>query len=141
MERIAMTRRAVLGTGAAAGSLAAVGLPPLGGARAMPAADAAPAYAAWVRMAAGGGARIALARAAAGGGWRPLEPDLSLDSPVAAAKVPTWQLAAAAARRMLVATAAADWRVPPESCTTEDGAIRHAGTGRRAGYAIWIEPA
>ncbi|MFO1059075.1 MAG: hypothetical protein U1E53_19165 [Dongiaceae bacterium] len=141
MERLPMTRRSVLGTGAAAGSLAAVGLPQRRLARAADAVDAAAGYAAWVQMGAGGGARITLARAAAGGRWQPIAPGLVLDSPVAVARVPTWHLAATAARRLLQAAAAADWGVASEGCVAEDGTISHGGAGRRVPYAIWIEPA
>ncbi|MET3723676.1 xanthine dehydrogenase family protein molybdopterin-binding subunit [Sphingomonas trueperi] len=42
--------------------------------------------------------------------------------------------AGAAARAMLVQAAAARWSVDPASCTTENGQIRHAASGRAIGY-------
>ena len=42
------------------------------------------------------------------------------------------RLAAATARAMLVAAAAAQWKVPAEQCETKDGAVRHEG--KRLGF-------
>jgi CO/xanthine dehydrogenase Mo-binding subunit len=42
--------------------------------------------------------------------------------------------AAAAAKGMLVAAAAAEWRVSPAECTTARGFVSHAGSGRTVGY-------
>ena len=42
--------------------------------------------------------------------------------------------AGAAAREMLVAAAAAAWKVEPGSCLAVDGAVVHVASGRRAGY-------
>jgi isoquinoline 1-oxidoreductase beta subunit len=42
--------------------------------------------------------------------------------------------AGAAARQMLVAAAAAEWKVAPSTCRAEGGAVLHAGSGRRLGY-------
>lgn len=42
--------------------------------------------------------------------------------------------AGAAARAMLVAAAAADWAVSPDSCTTARGEVVHAPSGRRLDY-------
>lgn len=42
--------------------------------------------------------------------------------------------AGAAARSMLVAAAAARWRVAPETCRTEDGVVMHDASGRRLPY-------
>lgn len=42
--------------------------------------------------------------------------------------------AGAAAREMLVSAAAAQWGVPVESCQARLGTVRHAGSGRSAGY-------
>ncbi|PVX28784.1 xanthine dehydrogenase family protein molybdopterin-binding subunit [Sphingomonas pokkalii] len=42
--------------------------------------------------------------------------------------------AGAAARTMLVQSAAARWNVDPASCSTELGTIRHAASGRTIGY-------
>ncbi|MEZ4360415.1 MAG: molybdopterin cofactor-binding domain-containing protein [Kofleriaceae bacterium] len=42
--------------------------------------------------------------------------------------------AAAAAREMLIGAAAASWGVPAAECTTADGTVRHAASGRSAGY-------
>jgi isoquinoline 1-oxidoreductase beta subunit len=42
--------------------------------------------------------------------------------------------AGAAAREMLIAAAAARWRVPPSSCRAENSAVVHDATGRRIGY-------
>ncbi len=48
-----------------------------------------------------------------------------------------WQelrAAGAAARHMLVAAAAAEWHVSPESCQTDQGYVRHLPSGRAAPY-------
>jgi isoquinoline 1-oxidoreductase beta subunit len=42
--------------------------------------------------------------------------------------------AGATARAMLVATAAQDWKVPPESITVERGIVMHPASGRKAGF-------
>ncbi|MDS0856965.1 molybdopterin-dependent oxidoreductase [Burkholderia pseudomultivorans] len=42
--------------------------------------------------------------------------------------------AGATARAMLVEAAARQWRVPASTCTTADGVVSHAGSGRRATY-------
>ena len=42
--------------------------------------------------------------------------------------------AGASARAMLVGAAAARWNVAPETCTTQDSAVHHAPSGRRATY-------
>jgi len=42
--------------------------------------------------------------------------------------------AGAAARAMLIAAAAAQWKVEPSSCTTDKGFVIHAATKRRASY-------
>ncbi|OAN66578.1 xanthine dehydrogenase family protein molybdopterin-binding subunit [Sphingomonas sp. TDK1] len=42
--------------------------------------------------------------------------------------------AGAAARAMLVQAAAARWSVDPASCTTENGQVHHAASGRAIGY-------
>lgn len=42
--------------------------------------------------------------------------------------------AGAAAREMLIAAAASAWGVPATSCRTENGAVVHPPSGRRAGY-------
>jgi len=42
--------------------------------------------------------------------------------------------AGAVARAMLVAAAAQQWGVPAAECRTENGAVLHAGSSRRAGY-------
>lgn len=42
--------------------------------------------------------------------------------------------AGAVARAMLVAAAARQWDVPAGECTTADGVVRHAASGRQAGY-------
>ncbi len=42
--------------------------------------------------------------------------------------------AAAAARTMLVAAAASEWRVPARELTTDDGKVHHATSGRTVGY-------
>ncbi|HEX3462711.1 MAG TPA: molybdopterin cofactor-binding domain-containing protein [Candidatus Elarobacter sp.] len=42
--------------------------------------------------------------------------------------------AGATARAMLVAAAAAEWDVPPSSCTTRESVVYHVASGRRATY-------
>jgi isoquinoline 1-oxidoreductase beta subunit len=42
--------------------------------------------------------------------------------------------AGAAARQMLVAAAAREWKVPDAECTTAAGHVRHAASGRSLGY-------
>ncbi len=42
--------------------------------------------------------------------------------------------AGAASRAMLVQAAAQQWKVDPASCTTSDGQVIHAATGRKLGY-------
>ena len=46
----------------------------------------------------------------------------------------TLRRAAASAREMLVAAAAAQWRVPASECTVADGKVVHAASQRSAGY-------
>jgi len=58
-----------------------------------------------------------------GGSWRPLRE------------------AAAAARVMLVAAAAAAWGVDPASCTTRDGTVHHAASGRSLPYGRLVAAA
>jgi isoquinoline 1-oxidoreductase beta subunit len=47
---------------------------------------------------------------------------------------PAVRKAAAAAREMLVAAAAASWGVRASECTVENGVVRHAASGKEAGY-------
>lgn len=47
----------------------------------------------------------------------------------------------AAARAMLVQAAAAQWRVPTNSLTVADGVVRHASSGRSAGFGELAGPA
>ncbi|MBK8254768.1 MAG: molybdopterin-dependent oxidoreductase [Polyangiaceae bacterium] len=49
--------------------------------------------------------------------------------------------AGAAARHMLVSAAAALWSVEPSTCTTENGAVIHALSGKRATYGSLTEKA
>jgi isoquinoline 1-oxidoreductase beta subunit len=42
--------------------------------------------------------------------------------------------AGAAARAMLIAAAAAEWKVEPETCSTEPGHVVHAASGKRVSY-------
>jgi CO/xanthine dehydrogenase Mo-binding subunit len=58
-----------------------------------------------------------------GGGWDPL------------------RMAGASARAMLVAAAASRWDVAPDACTTEEGTVHHAASGRSAGYGELAEAA
>ena len=51
------------------------------------------------------------------------------------------RVAGGSARQMLVATAAARWKVDPASCTTELGHVVHRASGRRAGYGALAEDA
>jgi isoquinoline 1-oxidoreductase beta subunit len=55
--------------------------------------------------------------------------------------VEAYRRAGAAAREMLVAAAAAQWGVAPESCRAENGEVNYAGTDRRAGYGALAEAA
>ena len=47
--------------------------------------------------------------------------------------------AGAAAREMLVATAAKRWNVDPSTCHTENGAVMQTATGKRLGYRALVE--
>ena len=49
--------------------------------------------------------------------------------------------AGAAARLMLIAAAAQQWQVDPASCSTSDGMVRHAPSGRTVGYGDLVEAA
>ncbi len=49
--------------------------------------------------------------------------------------------AGATARAMLVAAAARQWSVPASTCTTADGAVLHAASGRRATYGSLAQAA
>lgn len=49
--------------------------------------------------------------------------------------------AGAKARAMLVQAAAAKWGVQPQSCTTSDGHVLHAATGRKASYGSLVDAA
>jgi len=51
------------------------------------------------------------------------------------------RVAGAAARDMLLRAAAASWSVPVAELATRDSRITHAGSGRSAGYAEFIEAA
>ncbi len=49
--------------------------------------------------------------------------------------------AGAAAREMLVASAAKRWNVDPDACHTENGAVVQTASGRRLGYGALVEEA
>jgi CO/xanthine dehydrogenase Mo-binding subunit len=49
--------------------------------------------------------------------------------------------AGAAARAMLVGAAARQWKVDPAACTTADGEVLHAASGRRLCYAALLDGA
>jgi isoquinoline 1-oxidoreductase beta subunit len=49
--------------------------------------------------------------------------------------------AGAAAREMLVAAAAAGWKVEPSACLADEGSVFHPATGRRAGFGELAEAA
>jgi len=49
--------------------------------------------------------------------------------------------AGATARAMLIAAAAQQWKVAPESCRTDNGVVLHAESGRRARYGELAEAA
>jgi isoquinoline 1-oxidoreductase subunit beta len=51
------------------------------------------------------------------------------------------RLAGAAAREMLIATAAAEWKVRAEDCDTVPGTVVHAASGRRAPYGTLVKAA
>jgi len=51
------------------------------------------------------------------------------------------RVAGATARTMLVAAAAAEWGVPAAECTTGGHAVRHAASGRTAGYGSLVAAA
>jgi isoquinoline 1-oxidoreductase beta subunit len=51
------------------------------------------------------------------------------------------RVAGAAAREMLVAAAAAGWRVPASECGTADSQVVHAASGQRAGYGQLVAAA
>jgi isoquinoline 1-oxidoreductase beta subunit len=52
-----------------------------------------------------------------------------------------YRTAGAAAKAMLVAAAAADWRVPAGEIAVEAGQLSHAGSGRRAGFGAYARAA
>src|SRR3984957_9856543 len=47
--------------------------------------------------------------------------------------------AGAAGRQMLISAAAAKWGVPPSECSTSDGIVSHAPSGRSLTYALLAE--
>ena len=49
--------------------------------------------------------------------------------------------AGAAAREMLVATAAKNWHVEPSACHVDNGAVVHTATGKRLSYGVLVEEA
>src|SRR5690606_7438667 len=49
--------------------------------------------------------------------------------------------AGATARAMLVAAAARGWGVTPDGCTTRDGVVTHAASGRRIDYGALVRTA
>src|SRR5262249_58281474 len=49
--------------------------------------------------------------------------------------------AGARARAMLVQAAAAQWQVEPASCSTANGEVSHAASGRKLGYGGLADPA
>src|SRR5271169_1701144 len=49
--------------------------------------------------------------------------------------------AGAAAREMLVTSAAQQWNVPAAECTTEKGVVIHAASNRKSGYGDLVERA
>jgi len=49
--------------------------------------------------------------------------------------------AGAAAREMLVATAAKNWYVEPSACHVDNGAVVHTATGKRLSYGVLVEEA
>ena len=51
------------------------------------------------------------------------------------------RVAGATARLMLVQAAAQQWQVDPASCSTDNGVVRHAPSGRTAGYGELIDAA
>lgn len=51
------------------------------------------------------------------------------------------RVAAAAVRTMLVSAAAAAWQVPPETCFTEGGEVRHRESTRRARFGTLVAAA
>lgn len=56
----------------------------------------------------------------------------------------SWKLlrnAGASARQMLIAAAAQQWSVPVDECTTENGFVVHAKSGKRSGYGELAEAA
>ena len=55
-----------------------------------------------------------------------------------------WQMmrpAAAAAREMLIAAAATEWKVSPNECKTAQGAVRHDATGRQLDFGRLVTAA
>jgi isoquinoline 1-oxidoreductase subunit beta len=51
------------------------------------------------------------------------------------------RIAGANARAMLVQAAAKQWEVEPASCTTANGQVMHAGSGRKLGYGVLVDAA
>lgn len=49
--------------------------------------------------------------------------------------------AAATAREMLVAAAAATWKVPAADCVAEQGVVRHKGSRREAAFGTLVAAA
>jgi len=165
---VSLSRRNLLQAGAVGGAVLLIGIPP---ARAGAAAPAAFSPSAVLRIAADGAVTIILPKSEMGqgvyttipmliaeeldvplsavaievpGGERELFKPLSQDTGGSTSIRETWEpmrQAGANARAVLVAAAAAQWKVAPESCRTEGGKVIDAAGKRSIGYGDLVAAA
>jgi hypothetical protein len=97
---------------------------------------------AWVRVGPGGATALLACSGTAPGSYLPTGPAVHLPEPASTAAASSWdrmRQASAAARALIVETAARGWDVSPASCHAEPACVVHPASGRRRGYTIWVD--
>ncbi len=105
---------------------------------------------AWVRVEPGGATALLACSGTGAGSYLPIGPAVTLPAPAAESgsdllnrrTVSSWdrmRQVSAAARALIVATAARGWDVPVTACHAEPTSVVHAASGRRRGYTIWVD--
>jgi isoquinoline 1-oxidoreductase beta subunit len=104
---------------------------------------------AWVRIEPGGATALLACSGSEPDSYLPMGPAASLPEPAATGsgllageQVSSWErmrAAAAAARALIVETAARGWGVPASACCAEPTCVLHPASGRRRGYTIWVD--